>query len=161
ALGAVLSRRHWREAIALGCAMNARGSTEVIVASVGLSAGVLSRDIYTMIVAVAVLTTMAMPPTLKRALSRLPPVADEAARLRKEAIDAGGFVGGFERVLVAADDSANGAYATRLAGFLAGQRELPITVLHLARDGSIDQEAAARLADAARQSARLSGNVTE
>ena len=34
--GAMLGRLSWRESLALGCAMNARGSTEVIVASIGL-----------------------------------------------------------------------------------------------------------------------------
>jgi Kef-type K+ transport system membrane component KefB/nucleotide-binding universal stress UspA family protein len=161
AIGAVLSRRHWRDAIALGCAMNARGSTEVIVASIGLSSGVLSRDIYTMIVAMAVLTTMAMPPTLKRALARLPLGPEEAERLRKEAIDAGGLVSRFERVLVAADGSPNGSYATTLAGFLAGQRELPVTVLSLAPGDLTSQQDAARLAAEAKQSAHVSATVTE
>jgi len=36
-VGATLGRLSWRESLALGCAMNARGSTEVIVASIGLS----------------------------------------------------------------------------------------------------------------------------
>src|SRR5262249_39206115 len=51
-----------RESLALGCGMNARGSTEVIIATIGLSVGVLDRRLYTMIVAMAVLTTLAMPP---------------------------------------------------------------------------------------------------
>jgi K+:H+ antiporter len=45
--------------------MNARGSTEVIVASIGLSIGVISQDLFTMIVAMAIVTTLAMPPTLR------------------------------------------------------------------------------------------------
>ena len=52
--------------------MNARGSTEVIVATIGLSMGALSQNLYTMIVAMAVVTTMVMPPTLRWALGRLP-----------------------------------------------------------------------------------------
>ena len=48
--------------------MNARGSTEVIVATIGLSMGALSQNLYTMIVAMAVLTTLAMPPMLRWAL---------------------------------------------------------------------------------------------
>ena len=52
--------------------MNARGSTEVIVATIGLSMGVLSQNLFTMIVAMAVITTIAMPPTLRWALARLP-----------------------------------------------------------------------------------------
>ena len=34
------------ESLALACAMNARGSTEVIVASIGLSTGVFSHNLY-------------------------------------------------------------------------------------------------------------------
>jgi predicted Kef-type K+ transport protein len=54
-----------REALALACAMNARGSTEVIVATIGLTMGALSQNLFTMIVAMAVITTMAMPPMLR------------------------------------------------------------------------------------------------
>src|SRR5262249_52228275 len=62
--GGHLAGLTWRESFALGCGMNARGSTEVIVATIGLSMGALSQNLYTMIVAMAVITTTAMPPTL-------------------------------------------------------------------------------------------------
>src|SRR5439155_21303884 len=61
-----------REALALACGMNARGSTEVIIATIGLSMGALSQDLFTIIVAMAVATTMAMPPMLRWALRRVP-----------------------------------------------------------------------------------------
>jgi Kef-type K+ transport system membrane component KefB len=50
------------ESLALATGLNARGSTEVIIASIGLSMGVLGDRLYTMIVAMAVVTTMIMPP---------------------------------------------------------------------------------------------------
>jgi Kef-type K+ transport system membrane component KefB len=74
----------WGEAIALGCGMNARGSTEVIVATIGLSMGVLNQDLFTTIVAMAVVTTMSMPPLLRWALGRLPITKEEAERLKRE-----------------------------------------------------------------------------
>jgi nucleotide-binding universal stress UspA family protein len=55
----------------------------------------------------------------------------ESARLEKEDLDSRGFVSQFERLLIAADEGNNGKLATRFAGFIAGQRGLPITVLHL------------------------------
>ena len=67
-LGAELGGLTPREGFALGCGMNARGSTEVIVATIGLSMGALNQNLFTMIVAMAVITTMAMPPTLRWAL---------------------------------------------------------------------------------------------
>jgi len=73
-----------KESLALGCAMNARGSTEVIVASIGLSMGALTQNLYSMIVTMAVITTMAMPPMLRWALSRLPMDKSEGKRLATE-----------------------------------------------------------------------------
>ena len=71
-VGGKLGRLTGRESLALASAMNARGSTEVIVASIGLSAGVFSKNLFTLIVAMAMITTMAMPPMLRWALRRLP-----------------------------------------------------------------------------------------
>jgi nucleotide-binding universal stress UspA family protein len=79
----------------------------------------------------AVITTMAMPPLLRWSLARLPMSEEEKIRLKKEEIDARGFVSQFERLLIAADEGANGKLATRFASFIAGQRGLPITVLHV------------------------------
>src|SRR5271166_2915531 len=131
--GGALGGLSARESLALGCGMNARGSTEVIVASIGLSMGALSQDLFTMIVAMAVVTTMAMPPSLRWAFSRLPLRSDERVRLEREAFEATGFVTNIERLLVAADDSANGKLAGHLADMLARSRGIPMTVLHLGR----------------------------
>ena len=96
--------------------MNARGSTEVIVATIGLSMGALSQNLFTMIVAMAVITTMAMPPTLRWALARLPMRKEEKQRLEREEMEATGFVPKLERLLLAVDESANGKFASRIAG---------------------------------------------
>ncbi len=111
--------------------MNARGSTEVIVATLGLSLGLLSRDLFTMIVATAVATTLAMPPMLRHALRRLPASPEEKERLEREEFEAKGFVANLERILIAVDEGANGRFASRLAGLLAGVRGIPATVLHV------------------------------
>jgi Kef-type K+ transport system membrane component KefB/nucleotide-binding universal stress UspA family protein len=132
--GAMLGRLSWREGIALGCAMNARGSTEVIVASIGLSMGALSQNLYTMIVTMAVITTMAMPPMLRRALRDLPMSKEEETRIAREAIDSRGFLPRLERLLLAVDDSAVGRVAARLAGLLAGAQGMPVTILKLNAD---------------------------
>ena len=126
-----------RELLALGCGMNARGSTEVIVATIGLTLGVLSQNLYTMIVTMAVVTTMAMPPMLRWALRNVPMRQDEKKRHEKEEIDARGFVSRFERLLVAADESPNGIFVMRIAGFIAGQRGLPVTVLHMTNEENV------------------------
>jgi nucleotide-binding universal stress UspA family protein len=122
------------ESLAIACGMNARGSTEVIVASIGLAMGALSQNLFTMIVAMAITTTMAMPPMLRWALARVPLGKDEKERLDREELEAKGFVPNLERLLLAVDHSPNGKFASRLAGLLAGQRGIPITVLPLAAE---------------------------
>lgn len=118
-----------KESTALAMGMNARGSTEVIVATIGLSMGLLSQNLFTMIVAMAFITTTAMPPTLRWALHRLPMRKEEQKRLDREQFEQRAFVPNLERILVAVDGSATGRFASRIAGLLAGSRGMPVTVL--------------------------------
>ena len=132
-LGGKLGGLTRSESLALGFAMNARGSTEVIIASVGLSIGALNTDFYTMIVVMAVVTTMVMPPTLRWALARLPIREAERQRLAREEFEAKGYVANFERILLTVDGSVDGQLASRLAGLVASPRGLPITTLQVSK----------------------------
>jgi Kef-type K+ transport system membrane component KefB len=128
------------EGLALGCGMNARGSTEVIIATIGLSMGALNQNLFTMIVAMAVITTMAMPPTLRWALARIPLRKEEKQRLEREEREEKGFVSNLERLLIAVDDSSNGKFASRVAGVLAGTHGMPTTVLHIKDAAKIEDK---------------------
>jgi Kef-type K+ transport system membrane component KefB/nucleotide-binding universal stress UspA family protein len=122
-----------REAIALAVGMNARGSTEVIVASIGLSLGVLSQPLFTMIVVMAIATTLAMPPTLRWAVNRIPLTPEEQERVAREAEEAKLFLPNVERVLIAVDGSTNGEFASRLGGLLVASGGMQTTVLSVKR----------------------------
>jgi Kef-type K+ transport system membrane component KefB len=128
-VGGALGGLTVRESLALACGMNARGSTEVIVATLGVTAGVLNQALFTAIVVMAVVTTMAMPPMLRLALSHVPLRPDEKQRLEREATEARGFVANLERVLMAVDDGPSGRLASRLVGLIAGSRRMVTTVL--------------------------------
>jgi Kef-type K+ transport system membrane component KefB/nucleotide-binding universal stress UspA family protein len=119
------------QCLALAAGMNARGSTEIIVATIGLSLGAIGESLYTMIVAMAVVTTLAMPPTLRWALARLPIGDDERRRLDRESAEARGFFSDLERLLVAVDDSPSGHLAARLSGLIAGVKGMPVTLIRL------------------------------
>jgi nucleotide-binding universal stress UspA family protein len=129
-----------REALALGCAMNARGSTEIIVASIGLSMGALSQNLFTIIVAMALFTTMAMPPMLRWALARVPMTRAERERLERDEYEAREFLPQVERLLLAVDESPNGNFTAHLAGLVAGTRALTTTVLPLGDAGLSDAD---------------------
>jgi nucleotide-binding universal stress UspA family protein len=93
--------------------------------------GALNETLFTMIVAMAITTTMAMPPMLRWALARVPLRKAEKERLEREEMEAKGFVPQLERLLLAVDHGPNGQFASRLGGLLAGNRGIPITVLPL------------------------------
>lgn len=79
-LGARLSRLgHW-EGIALGAGMNARGVIEVIVAMTGLRLGVLNTATYTVVVLVAIVTSLMAPPLLRWTMRRVAQNEDELLR---------------------------------------------------------------------------------
>lgn len=79
-LGARLSRLSAREGFALGAGMNARGVVEIVVAMAGLRLGVITTSTYTIIVLVAVVTSVMAPPLLRRAMAGLDHTAQERLR---------------------------------------------------------------------------------
>jgi Kef-type K+ transport system membrane component KefB len=88
-LGARIGRlSHW-QGVALGAGLNARGVVELIVAVVGLRLGVLNAASYTVIVLIAVFTSMMAPPLLRLAVSRMPAEPLEATEPTPPAAPAG------------------------------------------------------------------------
>jgi Kef-type K+ transport system membrane component KefB/nucleotide-binding universal stress UspA family protein len=164
-IGGRLGGLSFRESLALGCGMNARGSTEVMIATIGLSLGMLSNSLFTVIVAMAVVTTVAMPPTLRWALRRLPLREEEKRRLEREESEAKGFVSNMERLLIAADDSPNGKLASRLVGLIAASRGMPATVVPAQQAGDPEKasgnESTKHAIQAAAQAARGSESGEE
>lgn len=79
-LGARASRMsHW-QGIALGAGMNSRGMVEVIIALVGLRVGLLTPAMFTVVVLIALVTSLAAPPLLRAAAHRIPTEPAEDAR---------------------------------------------------------------------------------
>ena len=72
----------WREGIVVGGAMNGRGAVEIIVAGIGLERGLITTEVFTVLVLMAVLTTATVPVLLKAGVEWL--------RGRGELADAGG-----------------------------------------------------------------------
>ncbi|MDR3405746.1 MAG: cation:proton antiporter [Chthoniobacter sp.] len=128
-VGGLLGRLHSMEALAVAFAMNARGSTEVILATVGLSMGVLDQKLFTLIVLMAVVTTLCMPPLLRWALTHVPFREEEKKRMEAEAAEKKDFMPKLERALVGLDQSMASHFASTLAGLLIGARHLTATVM--------------------------------
>jgi Kef-type K+ transport system membrane component KefB len=64
-LGAKLGGMHWREALAVGVGLNARGAIEIILASVALEHHLIDQRIFVALVLMAFLTTLLSSVSLK------------------------------------------------------------------------------------------------
>lgn len=64
AAGARISGQSWRTSLAVGSLMNARGLMELIVIKVGLDIGVIGKDLFTMLMIMAIVTTVMTGPLL-------------------------------------------------------------------------------------------------
>jgi Kef-type K+ transport system membrane component KefB len=60
----------WRESSAIGGLINARGLMELLVANIGLSYSVISSDLYSILVLMAIITTLGASPIYNYSLGR-------------------------------------------------------------------------------------------
>jgi Kef-type K+ transport system membrane component KefB len=63
-LGARLTGEHWSDALTIGVLMNTRGLTEIVILSVGLDLGIITPTLFTIMVLMALTTTMMTAPVL-------------------------------------------------------------------------------------------------
>ena len=74
---------HW-ESIAVGFGMNARGAMELVVALIGLSLGLLTAEMYSTIVLVAVVTSFMAPLLLRLVMPKLVMTDEERRRVEDD-----------------------------------------------------------------------------
>lgn len=79
AAGALIAGQLWRSSMAIGSLMNARGLTELILIQVGLDVGVIGRDLFTILMIMAIVTTVMTGPLLAAFTSRSAPAAQGEA----------------------------------------------------------------------------------
>ncbi|MEH2180578.1 cation:proton antiporter domain-containing protein [Nostoc sp.] len=124
---------HW-EGLAMGSGMNARGAMEIVVATIGLSLGVLNPQMYSIIVMVAIATSLMAPPLLRWTLSKVVMSEEEARRLEQEEQDSRSFIKQIQRVLIPTSGGPNIQLAAQLVGYMAHQNSIEVTSLYALSD---------------------------
>lgn len=123
---------HW-SAIAYGSGLNARGALEIIIATIGLSLGILSQTVFSIIVVMAIATSVMAPVALRWAMSKTTPEAEEEQRLRSEAAMEGSFLGRVRRVIIpvrtGGDVGETRALQVEIVNRLAAFRSMSVTLV--------------------------------
>ncbi|MCA1843305.1 MAG: cation:proton antiporter, partial [Actinobacteria bacterium] len=145
-LGGRLARLPHREGLALGISLNARGALEIVVATVGVSLGILNPRTYTVIVMIAIVTSVAAPPLLRRMARAWAGTPEEQARLEKEEAQRDNVLVRPQRVLVPVQRGDGSLLAARVVD-LAWPADIEAAVVSVDPDGV---RRAAAVADAFR-----------
>jgi Kef-type K+ transport system membrane component KefB/nucleotide-binding universal stress UspA family protein len=134
--GALLGGLRFWESFSIAVAMNARGAMELVVATLGLSLGILSPAMYSIVVMVAVLTSF-MAPVLLRMTMRMVRVTDEEAERMAAESSKGLFDAERLRVLVPTAGGPNALVAASIALSVSRRSADPITLLFVDRVSSL------------------------
>lgn len=126
--GRAVRLSHW-QCMALGSGMNPRGAMGVIVARIGLSLGILNQDMYSVMIAMAIITSLAAPPLLRWSFGHVEVTAEERARLESESRRAESFLHSLQRVLLPSRGGSNAEVAAHLVGHLSRHHPVAITAL--------------------------------
>jgi Kef-type K+ transport system membrane component KefB/nucleotide-binding universal stress UspA family protein len=135
--GSLFSGLTFRESLAVGVGMNARGGMEIIVALIGLSLGILTNQMYAIIIMVAIVTSMMTPALLSWLLSDVGHRPGEAERLERESLMARlPFNKEGAKLLVLSGGGPHAQLAAHLAAALANHPDASITVFHASTNGA-------------------------
>jgi Kef-type K+ transport system membrane component KefB/nucleotide-binding universal stress UspA family protein len=128
-LGALWGGMRFWEAASIAVAMNARGAMEIVVAMIGLSLGILSPQMFSIIVMVAIVTSFMAPLGLRLTMPRVRMTEDEARRILASE-STGAFDPQRVRVLLATGGGPNSMAAAPLALGIGSRSDSPVRVVY-------------------------------
>ena len=132
--GAALARLPRREWVVLGVVLNGRGALQVILATAGLRAGLLSRGAFSVIILMSIVTSLATPPLLRAAAQGWAGTRDEQERLGHETEMERNLVVRGQRVLIPTRGSPNSIVAAEIVA-AAWPEDTEVTLLTIGTDG--------------------------
>ncbi|HKD77556.1 MAG TPA: universal stress protein, partial [Ktedonobacterales bacterium] len=119
---------------------------EIVVALIGLSLGILTQEMYAVIIMVAVATSLMTPPLLGYLLAGVKQRPEEAKRLEREKVLAQlAFSKEGAKLLVLSGGGPHAQLATHLAAVLGNHHDASITMFHANAGDDASLEAKARL----------------
>jgi len=122
---------HWT-ALSFGAGLNARGAIQIIIATIGLSFNVITPEIFSVIILMAVVTSILSPILLKFTLGKVIPQEAELKRLEHEAITKDYLIKSLNRILLPVrirPDFEKKMIEAKIIQQIASKKDLSITLL--------------------------------
>lgn len=133
AVAAKFVGQSWRDSLVIGALMNTRGLMELVVLNIGLQLEVISPQVFTMMVIMALVTTFMTGPALD--------IINKIFKTKDSLIPAEIADNSRYKILISFGDIKNGKALFRLAHFFTKKQSdrTLITALHLAHTNEINQ----------------------
>ncbi|WP_304131642.1 cation:proton antiporter [Ignavibacterium album] len=122
---------HWT-ALSFGAGLNARGAIQIIIATIGLSFSVISPEIFSVIILMAVITSIISPVMLKYTLGKVIPKESELKRLEHEEITKDLLIKSINRVLLPVrrrPDYEKKMIEAKIIQRIASRKDISVTLL--------------------------------
>ncbi|GHV43188.1 cation/H(+) antiporter [Bacteroidia bacterium] len=121
-----IGRHSWRNSLIVGTLMNTRGLMELVAINIGYDLGVISEEIFVMLVLMALVTTFMTSPMISLIEKVFPDKKGDKELVRKQ-------IHGIFKILVAVGNPQNGKNLLRIAKkVLDGEKNtLEVTALHI------------------------------
>jgi nucleotide-binding universal stress UspA family protein len=129
-LGSIWGGLRFWEALSIAVAMNARGAMELVVATIGLSLGILNQQMFSIIVMVAITTSFLAPLGLRLTMKKVRMTDEEARRIQAEQLK-GVFDPERVRVLLPTGGGPNTPGAALIVGGLTRRSANPVELMHI------------------------------
>jgi Kef-type K+ transport system membrane component KefB/nucleotide-binding universal stress UspA family protein len=134
-LGAYWGGLRFWEAASIAVAMNARGAMEIVAATIGLSLGILTPQMFSIIVMMAIVTSFLAPIGLRLTMPRVRMTEEEARRILASE-STGAFDPSHLRVVLAAGGGPHALAAAPLAFALTQKSDSAVKIVHVESDRS-------------------------
>lgn len=138
----VIGGRDHYTALSFGAGLNARGAMEIIIATIGLNLGILTQDMFSIIVVMAMATSLMAPSALRWVLERVEVGKEEEERLKKEELEAESLIAGVHRILLPVRRREDQpikrsvqSVEAQILKTLGGKNGLSITLMTIAEEG--------------------------
>ena len=95
-----LAKNDTRTSLLFGIGLNTRGTIQIILATIGLTIGILSKDIFSIIIIISVISSIISPIFIKILIKKIEPNKEEIERIKQEEIYSKSILSKINRVLL-------------------------------------------------------------
>ncbi len=124
------------ESLSVGVGANTKGSIGLILAMLGYSLGIISQDMFAIVIFISMFSTATAAPLMKLTLSKVKVTDEEVERMKREERSSRTILSSIRRVLWPTTGRGRNSFIAKLMNSIGQKQVIETTVLWVKRDSS-------------------------